>query len=393
MGWDGKHSNFAAVLAASAQTWGTEQAIGAGAGIAVPSIPLPFGSPAAKTEETTDTPFPAYMENGNVDPIEYSPELPLRATSSTSHSPVDEALMSALYTGTTATQQAGTAAYLHTGTIASGHAIAYLPNRWFTLCRRDEKASGYAYLSAPSAQVSGFTLSSSAGEALKFTPKFVCNKIVKDSATNGATQWGNVTYLDKARKYQHHHLSTVAASSGVWFAASAAEGASPVTFDSTVLVHPSELTIEYDPKLSGYHTDSRYSEQPEGDGMGSIKVTMKFPKMLDAFYSGILASLKSWESDTETYYHLRARWTWGSAIASTYYPYIEVGLPRLRPVEAKFDVEAGKKIPLELTFEALAPTAYSHLPTCFQYVGGASGAAYDPIYISIMNQTSTALIA
>ena len=58
-----------------------------------------------------------------------------------------------------------------------------------------------------------------------------------------------------------------------------------------------------------------------------------------------------------------------------------------------FAVEAGKKIPLELTFEALAPTAYSHLPVCFQYVGGASGAAFDPIYIAIQNTTTTALIA
>ena len=392
MAWDGKHSNFAAVLAASGQTWGTEQAIGAGSGIAVPSIDFPFGSPAAKAEETTDTPFPAYMENGNVDPIEFSPELALRATSSTSKSPVDQMLMAALYNATTATQQGLTAAYLHTGTISSNHAIAYLPTRWFTLARRDEKSSGYAYLSIPSALVAGFTLSSAAGEALKFTPKLICNKVVKDSATNGATQWGAVTYLDKARKYQHHHLSTNS-ESGVWFAKSASEGSAPVTFDATTLVHPSELTIEYDPKLSGYHTDSRYSERPEGDGMGSIKVTLKFPKMLDAFYAGILADLKNWESDTESYYHLRARWTWGSVIASTYYPYIEVGLPRLRPVEAKFAVEAGKRIPLELTFEALAPTAYSHLPTCFQYVGGASGTAFDPIYIAIMNQTSTALIA
>ena len=109
MGWDGKHSNLAAVLAASGQTWGTEQAIGAAAGIAMPSIDFPFGSPAAKAEETTDTPFPAYMENGNVDPIDFSPEMALRATSSTSKSPVDQMLMSALYNGTTATQQGATA--------------------------------------------------------------------------------------------------------------------------------------------------------------------------------------------------------------------------------------------------------------------------------------------
>ncbi|MFZ5426675.1 MAG: hypothetical protein ACOZEN_06850 [Thermodesulfobacteriota bacterium] len=388
MAWTGKEHGFAAAIAASSETWGTEQSLAAGDGIKVAEGNMPFGEQSAKVEETTDNGWPQYVDFGNVENLDFSMDFEPRFCSSTSKSPMDEMLFACLASGTTATQQAATAAYLHTQTIASNKSLADTVSRWFTLASKWAKTSGSSYLSIPSWQPSGFEWVSEAGQPVKVSVKGIGNKVLRDSATISGS-WSNVTYLDTSRKVFHHHIG----STGCWLAASAAVGASPVTFGTGQAVQPSKLSISLDRKHEAVYTTQKYSDQPSDNGFTEIKVSITFPQYTDANETLLDAALKSWESGTETYFHLRTRWTFGTVIASTYYPYYEIGLPMLMPTSVKRDTSAGKRVEHTVEFIGLTPTAYAHLPTCFQYAGGASGASIDAMYLAVMNQTTAALIA
>jgi hypothetical protein len=396
MAFTGKEAEVGIALAASATAWGTETAIGAGDGVTFETSPLPAGNPSTEVEKTIDTPFGAYVDSGNVEAADVPVDISYRFNSGTGPAPQNELLMSCLYNATTSTQQAATAAYLHTGTITGSHGISYAPVRFFSISERIAAQSGYKYKSAPSWQPNGFELKSEAGKPLTLSFKGVANRIIFASAVNGSTQHGNLTYMDRGRKCYHYHLDntrTNCTNAGLWFAKAAAAGASPATFAATEIVHPESITISYDPKLAGTFTDARYSDQPTPDSMGELKVSIKWPKLTDALYAQLPTDLKAWESDTESYYHFRARWQWATAIATTYYPYLEIGMPKLQPTKTTFQIVAGKRVPLECELIGLAPNEVTNLPTCFLYGGGAAGAAMDPIYAAIMSPSTAALIA
>ena len=396
MSHTGKEDVIGISLAASATAWGTETAIGAGDQVKFKTAPLPFGNASTSPEATTDAPFSAYIDSGNIESADVEVPIEYRFNPATGPAPWDEMLMAAIYNATTSTQQGGTAAYLHTGTITGSHGISYDPVRFFSIAQRMTAESGYEYLSAPSWQANGFEIKSETGKPLTITFKGVANRIIQASAVNGATQFGNLTVLTSGRKCYHYHLDntrTGCDDSGVWLAKAAASGASPATFDNTTYTKTESFTISYDPKLAPTFTDSRYSDQPTPDGMGELKVTIKWPKVTDALYAMMPADIKAWEADTEAYYHFRARWQWATAIESTYYPYLEVGMPKLQPTKVTMQVEAGKRVPLEAEFMGLVPVETTNLPTNFLYGGGAAGAAMDPIYIAMMNTATAALIA
>ena len=48
---------------------------------------------------------------------------------------------------------------------------------------------------------------------------------------------------------------------------------------------------------------------------------------------------------------------------------------------------------MKLQLSALRPTAIAHIPTCFQYAGGAAGAARDAMYLAVMDAKVAAYIA
>lgn len=393
MAWSGKETKLAATLAASGQTWGTTQAPAAGDGLKTASVKFPLGLQKVETLPQTDIAFPSYVSSGNVEGLDYSIEPDaLRFNSATTAHPLDEVLMGLLYNGTTATQQGATAAWLHTGTIASNHALANTNSRWFSLAVRYAKDSGYSYLSMPSWMPTGFEWTSDTGSPVKISLKGIGNKVEKDNSTVSAG-FGNVTDLEVNRVVQHYHLSTDATNSGVWLAQANAEGGSAVSFTNANLVHPSSISISFNRKMEAVFTDSKYSDAPRDNGFAECKVKMKFPVYTDGLETLIDAVAKTWETGSEVYYHLKSRWQFPTVIASTYYPYYEFGIAKLRITNINRNVDAGKMISLEIEAEALAPLGSTNLPNQFKYVGGASGTAFDMIYLSIMGTTTTALIA
>ena len=399
MAWTGKDTNFAFALASSATAWGTAATIGAGAGIKMNKVPLDWGIPEVKAEETTDAAWASILDQGNVKPIEMSIEVNPRYCSSTSIDPVSQLLMAVCYNATTvATPAGGTNSRLHTGTIASSHAFADDNSRFGTPAFRLKTGTGYAYVEAESYLPTGFEWTSDASDSsVKLAIKGIADRILTDAttpaATNTGTPWGNMTYLDDSRLVHQKHIGAT----GCWFAKSAAEGGSPVTFGTGQAIKPSKLSIKFDRKKEGFHTVTAYTDAPVDNGFATGEVSMEFPKVLDAHWTGtdnLISAAKDYENTgVEVAYHLRVRYQFPTVIEGSLYPYIEFGLPRLALKDLKTEVTAGKVIPLSATFQVLRPNAASHLPTPFQYVGGTSGTAFDALYIAIQNQTTTAYIA
>lgn len=397
MSWSGKETLFSGTLAASGQTWGTTQAPAAGDGIKVKSLNFPLGAPKVDAVPQTDIGWSTYLNEGNVEQIEFAIEPDVfRYCSATTASPLDEALMGLLYGATTATKTSATYAYLHTGTIASNHALSNTVNRWLTLAAQYKKDAGtYTYLSMPSWQPIGFEWSSEAGNPVKVSIKGIANKVERDNSTvSGA--FTNITYLDTQRAVQHYHLTTDA-TAGIWVAQASPEGSAAVTFDSTCLVHPQSVSISFSRKMEATYTDSRYSDAPKDNGYAECKVKMKFAYYTDTLETLFDAALKAWETATsdsdKKFYHFRGRWVFPDAIESTFFPYYEIGIPKLRLTNVTRQVEAGKIISLEAEFDALAPQSSTNLPACFTQVGGSAGSAFDVLYIAIQSKSQTALIA
>jgi hypothetical protein len=394
MSWTGKETALAATLAASGQTWGTTQAPAAGDGVKVKSLSFPLGAAKVESMPQTDIGWSTYLNEGNVEGLEFGVEPDvLRYTSAVTAAPMDEMLMSVLYGATTAAKISANYAYLHTGTIASNHALSSTISRWFSLAAQYKLDAGTnTFLTFPSWLPTGFEWSSEAGNPVKVSIKGIANKVTRnDSTTSGG--WASVTYLDTQRSVQHYHLATDPTISGIWLAVANAEGQSAVSFTNANLVHPSSVSITFDRKIEATYTDSRYSDMPRDNGFAECKVKMKFPYYTDALETLFDANLKAWEAGTQSFYHFRGRWQFPTAIESTYYPYYEIGIPKLRLANVTRQVEAGKIIGLEAEFEALAPQASTNLPNQFKYVGGSAGSAFDVLYLAIMNNTSAALIA
>jgi hypothetical protein len=387
MAWTGKEHGLAAALAPASAAWGTEQALAAGDGIKVSENPVPFGEPSVKVEETTDNGWPQYVDLGNVEDVNFSVEFEPRYCSGTAASPMDELIFACLASGTTATQQGTTPAYLHTQTIAGGKSLADSVGRWFTIAARWAKTNGASYLSVPSWQPSGLEVTSEAGKPLKISVKGLGSRVLRDSPVISGS-WSNVTYLDTTRKVHHSHIGPT----GCWLAQSAQIGGTPVAFDDSCAIKPSHITISLDRKYESVFTTTAYSDQPSDNGFTDIKVTLKFPKVTDANESLIDAALKRWEDGVETYFHLRVRWTFPTAISGSYYPYYEIGLPMLMPTKVERKTQAGKRVEHEVQFMALRPPATSHLPSCFRYAGGTSGDTADALYLAVQNNTSATII-
>ena len=398
MAWTAKEAPMAFKLAATGQAWGAEQTIGAGSGIKQGKIDFPLGLPEIKAEETTDAAWATVLDMGDVKPIDFSLEYPLRYNPSTSIDPYSQILMAVLYDGTSvATPGGGTNSRLHTGTIASNHALSNSVSRFGTLAWRDKLvAAGYGYTALQSWQPDGFELTSASGgtEPVKVKISGKGDRVLTDQTTpataNTATPWGNVTYVTDTNLAHHRHIGAT----GCWFAKSAAVGGSTVTFGTSQAVKPQELSIKFSRKYEGFHTTTMYADQPIDNGFAECEVTMKFPHMLDAYWTGLIKDAKDYEAaGVESAYHLKWRYTFPTVIEGSLYPYFEIGIPRMILKSVKMSKDAGKVIPLEATFTALQPTAYAHLPTCFQYVGGTSGAAMDCLYVAVQNTCTTAYIA
>jgi hypothetical protein len=398
MPWSGKDTDFAAVLAASATAWGTSTDLIAASRILVNKTGPPLALPEYKVRETTDTAWPEQLDQGDVKGVEYTIEIPLSYNNTTGVDPITQILFAVLTTGDLSTQQGGTAAYLHTLGIVSGQALTDYILRFATLCWRLKlRGAGYAYAEIPCWQPESFEIESKGGgtDPVMLRIKGKGDKVVTDlsasAANNGATEWttaGNPVILPQVH---HRHIGAT----GAWWAKSAAVGASPVTFDATTYLNPSRILIKGDRKHDAKPTTTMYIDQPYDNGFAELSVELEFDRITDAFWTGIMDDQKAFEeTGVEVAYHFRPRWTYPTAIATTYFPYFEFGFPRLVVLNGpELAAEAGKVMPFKLQLSALRPTAIAHIPTCFQYAGGAAGAARDAMYLAVMDAKVAAYIA
>ena len=301
----GRLHGLAVTLAASGQTWRTEQAPAALDGLKVhDSFELPPSTVEPEFQQTTDVPVPTTRATpGNIP----GPEVPIPITpyyraAGTAASPLEELLFACLAAATTATQQGVTPAYLHTMTEASTHAmLREPPTRFFTVADKLPLDSNQIYRSVPSALVNGFELESSA-DGVKLTVKLRGNKVSLDSSTISAA-WSNLTYADQSKLLKHHHANNL-----IWLAKSAAVGGSPVTFGSGQAVHPSKVKIAFDWGLEDVHTDAQDTDLPDSQQTPKITVGLEFPKVLAANRTLLEDNFAAYANDTDALFHFLIRW-------------------------------------------------------------------------------------
>lgn len=397
MGFSGKDTQFAAVIESSATAWGTATAVGAGSMIKLNKTGPPIALPEYKIRETTDSAWMEKVDQGDVKGVSYTLECPLVYNNTTGTDPVTGLLLSLLTAGDLSTQQGVTAAYLHTQTITSGRSLADTVSRFATLAWRMKLiGAGYAYAELPSWQPFSFELSSKGGgtDPVMLKIEGIADRAVTDlntvPAVNTATPWGNVTDLSLPQVH-HRHIGAT----GCWWAKSAAVGGSPVTFDATTVINPSAITIKMNRKFEGKQTTTMYIDQPYDNDFVDLTVELEFNKMADTWWTNFIDNQKHFEeSGVEAAYHFRPRWTYPTAIATTYYPYWEIGLPRLICMDTpELLADAGKVMPYKLKLVGARPSATSHLPVNFLYAGGAAGAARDAMYVAVMDAKVAAYIA
>jgi hypothetical protein len=400
MSYTNKEHGVAAQLAASNQTWRTYQTVGAGDGVHVPSLELPIQGFKMEPELVTDVAHTQRMRvfNHQATELEWFNDEPFY-NNTTAASVIEQWLMALLYAATNATQQGATAAWLHAGSEigTTNHAMIQItPQRWFTIVDKLAKASGSSIRHISSVQPTGFELSLESDGKAELVLKGMGTKVVLDNATT-TTDWDSVTYTDQSLRLKFHHAYNY-----ILFEQYDTDAGSAATFASPgQAVHPKKMVISLDWGMEAVHTDASDVDQPRSKKPPEIKVVLTFHKMpTDALYTKIDTALAAWGPDTlemDKYFHFLARFTYPVAIASTHYPYFEIGCPMLSfedPASVKRAIEAGTETEIEIPMLALEPTSATAIPAGFLTAGGGTGSGcLDPIYIAIMSKTNTAIIA
>lgn len=399
MAWHLKQAILAAKIGS---TWGTEVALGANCGIKIDKPILPVGVPNAKIEETIDCSWPDAVDFGNIDNLSLDIPVNPRHVYTNALDPITQMLLSVLYGGGTTikTQQGASALWLHTGAIASGHALQDDCTKFFTIGQRVLGSAVNSMRSVRSWQPSGFVWESKAGEPVLLTLKGLGDKVVYGSSVNQDTQYNAVTYTEPKNRVHHHHLRGAGdTTDGLWlkmYAASDEGGAQLTNFDqSHCLQSISGCTLTVDRKHDPYFTDAQTTDQPNSNGFNEITVQLRWELMSDWLYQNLEYAIKYWEGNpaasAQNYFMMRSRWTMPQALATTYRGWYEFGLPKLMPTEMKNAGSPGKRYDVDVTFKALRPPSSTHLPNEFLYVGGAAGAAFDAIYLAVANAYASAV--
>lgn len=404
MAWTGKEVPFGFKLAAAAQVWGTTQTPAAGNLIKVGKVPTMLGAPEVSNEETTDSGWLTYADQGNVNainhPLDVEPRFTVGSAAAAIIAPasIEQLIFAFLYAATTKRTLAATTAREHLGTEVANHALANTINRWGSVFARAAADTGSKYFSIPSWQPTSLKWSSKAGkDPVKVTIGGMGDKVEIDNSTISAN-FAAATYLQVQKLLHHYHLSNNLTEGGLFFTKANADGGAKPTFDNTTLIHADGLDFTIDRKMKDVHTDSMYADQPQDDGFTEVKLTLSFPKLKDTIgfgaTQGVITAIKNWEAGVQDHFHLKARYTDGAAFDTTYKAVYEWGFAKLRPVDAKFDVDAGKMIPFSVDFEGVMPTSGAHLPACFNNLGSATaGTAFDLLYFFLINQCDSNYIA
>ena len=249
----------------------------------------------------------------------------------------------AMGTAGTPAQQGGTAAWLHTLTLATN------TDDYYATLAIDKGHSVWEYASV---KVEGFTLRGSAGQPVELVVYLIASDLARNTSagTNNNTTMASVTIPDTQRRVLFRQ--------GVF----RINGQTGDALDSGDIIYPSAFEFTFRRKLSRDHVaGSDVIQEPLDDGFPECKLKLDFPKYTVDTYLDALVN--------ETYQKMDIKFT-GALISGAYYYGLNLHFPNLKCLNAPAAVTGPGKIVHPLEFDCLgcdsAPTGMTSLTVPFK---------------------------
>ena len=244
---------LAAGAIVSTESWGTAEAMGAGAGMLIDSDGGLMRSQAYHPANEADTPFILEGDLGNVDPVDFSPEFFMR------YDPGAIGVLIAQLFGTAGSPSAvGNDVHSHTFRWATTN-----DDLFSTFCI--ERMSKIFEVQS----VKPYSLDFSIADGfIRGSIGLRGNNLINTSAVNTATQIDALTYADRDNRMRYSGAT-------IWM-----NDESSTAVSGSTALEVSDFSVHYERPMDGiYGAGSAGIIQPRQNGQSIITATLNFPRM------------------------------------------------------------------------------------------------------------------